>query len=111
MRKSLPVAYEFGKQFPLQMKSLKNLPASKAIVPRADPALRKPCRHVTFPLDDDTKQCIHRVLEFLQRGNNCPSVVDMISAPMLGESLRIVGLQLGLRVSHLRGFEPASDVG
>ena len=51
------------------------------------------------------------MLEFLQRGVNCPSVIETISAPLLGHNLRIIGMQMGLRSSHLRGFSVGSPVG
>ena len=51
------------------------------------------------------------MITFLQPGKHCPSVVDMVSAPLLGHNLRIIALHLGLRVSHLRQFDADSIVG
>ena len=47
------------------------------------------------------------MMEALDR-SKCPSVIDMISAPMLGHNLRIIALHLSLRASHLRNFEDQS---
>ena len=72
-------------------------------VAKDDPALSQPSKAVDVPLTHKSKEAVYEVVDSLHR-DNCPSVIDSVSAPMLGINLRIVAFHLGLRCSHLRNL-------
>ena len=74
-----------------------------AWVAKDDPALSQPSKAVDVPLTRKSKEAVFEVVESLDR-DKCPSVIDSVSAPMLGINLRIVAFHLSLRCSHLRNL-------
>ena len=64
--------------------------AGKMLVKPGDVALKRPSVDVVYPMNRNSKIAIKDIIEFLQRGENCPSVIDSICAPLLGHNLRIV---------------------
>ena len=72
-------------------------------VAKDDPALSQLSMAVEVPLKQESKEAAYEVVESLDR-EKCPSVIDSVSAPMLGINLRIVAFHLGMRCSHLRNI-------
>lgn len=65
-----------------------------------DKRLAKVSRPVKFPLDEEAKQAIFRLTEYLDRNRVAAGIVDVMSAPLLGDNLRIIGIQQGIVFNH-----------
>lgn len=53
---------------------------------------REACKKVEFPLSEEAEEAIDNIIKFLEGNQQAVGAVDIISAPLLGHSLQIVGL-------------------
>ena len=76
--KPLWVKYEYGKN----VASVLREQASQipGLVKKDDPCLHRASSPVEFPLSENTKYALYRLIQAID-GKHCPSVIDVMSAP------------------------------
>ena len=71
------------------------------LVRKDDPCLHTASFPVDFPLSTNNKYALYQLMQGLDR-SNCPSVLESLSAPMIGHNIKAVAFHMGQRSSHLR---------
>ena len=97
--KTLWVKYEYGKNVASQMRQQAS--SIPGLVRKDNPCLRTPSVPVEFPLSSNNKYAIYQLIQGLDR-NNCPSVLESLSAPIIGHNIKAVALHMDQRSSHMR---------